>query len=189
MYANGNISAGLSLRFLKYAIMIKEIINQLNFNRLYTKTLVADVPQDKMAFKPGPGLDNHPAFSVGHLVTAYANLYNNLTGEYILADGFKELFLRQGPGDPTLPEKDHNAYPSKDAILQELDVQHERLVNYLDKISADKLNEPFEWRLSKYFPTFGNRIMFLCVNHYAMHLGQLAAWRRAMGMDSALAKL
>lgn len=169
--------------------MINEIINQLNFNRLYAKKLIEDVPQDKMNIKPGPGLDNHPAFTIGHLVTAYANLINNLTGEFILAPGFKEIFLRQGPGDPTLPNEDATVYPSKEDLLKEMDVQHERLMNYLRTIPETKLNEKFEWRLGAYFPTYGNRIMFLCVNHYAMHLGQLAAWRRAMGYDSALAKL
>lgn len=169
--------------------MIKEIVNQLNFNRNYAKKLVEDIPQEKMHFKPSAGLDNHPAFTIGHLVTAYANLVNNLTGEFILAPGFKELFLRQGPGDPTLPSPDVQSYPDKDALLKELDAQHERLVNLLQTISPEKLSTPFEWRLGAHFPTYGDRILFLCANHYAMHLGQLAAWRRAMGMDSALAKL
>jgi uncharacterized damage-inducible protein DinB len=169
--------------------MINEIINQLNFNRLYARKLIEDIPQEQMNTKPGPGLDSHPAFTIGHLVTAYANLMNNLTGEYILAPGFKEIFLRQGPGDPTLPEEDANVYPSKEALLQEMDVQHGRLIAHLRQLPEEKLHERFEWRLGAHFPTYGNRIMFLCVNHYAMHLGQLAAWRRAMGYDSALAKL
>ena len=169
--------------------MINEIINQLNFNRKYLQTLIADVPEEQMHVKPHIGLENHPAFTLGHLITAYANLYNNLTGEFILAPGFKEVFLRTGPGDPTLPSSDKQVYPSKAAMLKELHVQHDRLVNYLRNISPDKLNAPFEWRLGAHFPTYGNRIMFLCVNHYAMHNGQLASWRRAMGYDSALAKM
>lgn len=169
--------------------MINEIINQLNFNRKYLKALIAGVPDNLLHVKPAEGLENHPAFTLGHLVTAYANLYKNLTGEFILAQGFKEVFLRTGPGDPTLPTTNKSLYPSKDAMLAELDVQHERMVNYLSDISPEKLNEPFEWRLAKHFPTYGDRIMFLCANHYAMHNGQLAAWRRAMGFESALAKL
>ena len=169
--------------------MINEIINQLNFNRAYAKKLVEDIPEKDMTVKPSAGLDNHPAFTIGHLVTAYANLMNNLTGQYILAPGFKEIFLRTGPGDPTLPDADAEVYPSKAAMLDEMDIQHSRLVYYLESISPEKLNEPFEWRFSSFFPTYGNRVMFLCVNHYAMHLGQLAAWRRAMGYESALAKL
>ncbi len=169
--------------------MIANIIRQLNFNLAYLNKSVEDVAESQMAIKPAAGLDNHPAFTLGHLVTAYANLMNNLTGEYILADGFKEIFLRNGPGDPTLPNPDAAAYPSKEKMLAELNNQHQRLVNYLIQFDENKLNENFEWRFSSYLTTYHDRIMFLCVNHYAMHLGQLAAWRRAMGYPSALAAL
>jgi uncharacterized damage-inducible protein DinB len=169
--------------------MISQIIHQLEFNRAYAKKSVEDVSESQMTIKPAAGLDNHPAFTLGHLTTSYANLMNNLTGEYILASGFKEVFLRSGPGDPTLPAPDAAAYPSKENLLAELDQQHERLVAYLQTLDEKKLNENFEWRFSAYFPTYYDRIMFLCVNHYAMHLGQLAAWRRAMGLPSALATL
>lgn len=169
--------------------MVAQIIHQLDFNLAYLKKSVEDVPESQMAIKPGTGLDNHPAFTLGHLVTAYANLMNNLTGEYILADGFKEIFLRNGPGDPTLPNPDAAAYPSKEKMIAELNNQHERLVDHLLRMDEKKLKENFEWRFSSFFPTYLDRIMFLCVNHYAMHLGQLAAWRRAMGFPSALAAL
>jgi uncharacterized damage-inducible protein DinB len=166
-----------------------EVIRQLDFNLAYAKKLVEDVNESQMAVKPSSGLDNHPAFTLGHLVTAYANLMNNLTGEFILADGFKEIFLRTGPGDPTLPNADAAAYPSKEKLLEEMNKQHERLVAHLLRMDEKKLKENFEWRFSSFFPTYLDRITFLCVNHYAMHLGQLAAWRRAMGLGSALGEL
>lgn len=169
--------------------MIAEVIRQLEFNLAYAKKSVEDIPESQMTIKPSAGLDNHPAFTIGHLTTGYANLMNNLTGEYILAEGFKEVFLRTGPGDPTLPNPDSAAYPSKENLLKEMDHQHQRLINYLLQIDPKKLDEKFDWRFSAYFPTYRDRILFLCVNHYAMHLGQLAAWRRAMGMSSALASL
>ena len=169
--------------------MLTEIIHQLDFNLAYANKLVEDVDDSQMTIKPGPGLDNHPAFTLGHLATAYCNLMNNLTGEFILADGFKEIFLRKGPGDPTLPEADAGAYPSKKELLAELKKQHNRLIDYLLRMDPKKLNADFEWRFSSFFPTYLDRIMFLCVNHYAMHLGQLAAWRRAMNLPSALGEL
>ncbi len=169
--------------------MIEIVIRQLDFNLAYAKQLVDDVSEKQMTFKPSLGLDNHPAFTLGHLATAYANLMNNLTGEFILADGFKEVFLRKGPGDPTLPNEDATVYPSKIKLLEEMSNQHSRLVNYLRSMDENKLIENFEWRFSSFFPTYKDRITFLCVNHYAMHLGQLAAWRRAVGLPSALGEL
>ncbi|MBI3509799.1 MAG: DinB family protein [Bacteroidetes bacterium] len=169
--------------------MVSEIIHNLDFNFAYANKLVEDVSDEQMAIKPSAGLDNHPAFTLGHLVTACANLVNNLTGQFILPDGWKEIFQRTGPGDPSLPNPDAKVYPSKAELLRELKIQHERLISILMKMDKKKLNENFQWRFSSFLPTYLDRIMFLCVNHYAMHLGQLAAWRRAMGMKSALGEL
>ncbi|HTL80653.1 MAG TPA: DinB family protein [Bacteroidia bacterium] len=169
--------------------MINEIINQLDFNYVYAKQLVSDIPEDKMAFKPGPGLDNHPAFTLGHLATACANLTKNLTGEFKLPEKWQKLFMRTGPGDPTLPEPDPAAYPTKEELMKELNNQHERLIAFLLKADTTRLEKEFEWRFASYFPTYLDRIMFISANHYAMHLGQLAAWRRAMGMPSALGSI
>jgi uncharacterized damage-inducible protein DinB len=169
--------------------MLEKIIRQCEFNFAYAEKLVEDIGEDQMAIKPAAGLDNHPAFTLGHLATAYANLMNNLTGEFILPAKWKELFLRKGPGDPALPEADKSLYPSKAELLAELKSQQDRLVAHLRKMDAEKFSENFEWRFAKFFPTYGDRILFLCVNHAAMHLGQLAAWRRAMGFPSALAAL
>jgi hypothetical protein len=169
--------------------MVSEIIRQLDFNLAYAKKLVEDVSDEQMTIKPSAGLDNHPAFTLGHLVTAYANLLNNLTGEFVVADGYAELFRRTGPGDPTLPNQDASVYPDKIRLLAEMEKQHKRLIDHLLRMDHKKLQENLEWRFSSFMPTYLDRVMFLCVNHYAMHLGQLAAWRRAMGLPSALSQL
>ena len=38
----------------------------------------------------------------------------------------------------------------------------------------------------KYFPTVGDMIIFLMTSHEMDHLGQIAAWRRAMGLGPAI---
>ena len=169
--------------------MTEEITRQCNFNYAYSCKLIEDLTEEQMTIKPGAGLDNHPAFTIGHLVTGYANLVNNLTGNYILPEGWKEIFLRSGPGDPTLPNADASVYPSKKELLAELEIQKNRALDIISKLPEEKLNANFDWRFSSFFPTYRDRIIFLCVNHAAMHLGQLAAWRRAMGLPSALGAL
>ena len=37
----------------------------------------------------------------------------------------------------------------------------------------------------KHFPTIGDMVVFLMTSHEMDHLGQLAAWRRAMGLGPA----
>jgi transposase len=48
---------------------------------------------------------------------------------------------------------------------------------------------PLAWRYSEALPTLGDATLFLGISHEAMHLGQLAAWRRVKGLFSVLASL
>jgi len=168
---------------------IDQIISQFDFNLLYTRELVKDISDDQMTVIPFTGLENHPAFTLGHLVTAKAMLNEDLGGEYEIPQGWKELFQRNGPGDPRYPENDISQYPSKTTLINELGIQHQKVVLNLKKIELSKLDEKVEWRFDKYFPSMMDIVMFFCINHYAMHISQLASWRRAMELPSALAKL
>lgn len=165
------------------------ILHQFAFNLDYTRALVDDLTEDQMTMVPAPGLVNHPAFTLGHLISGCAVLAVDLGAEMLMPEGWADLFLRKGPGDPRMPNPDQGQYPSKKALLQELENQHERIKSLLLNIDPKKLEEPLSWRFSAYMPTLLDVVLFMCVNHEAMHLGQLAAWRRAMVLPSALARL
>ena len=168
---------------------VELVINQYDFNLRYAEALVADLEEKLMTSSPSMGLENHPAFTLGHLVSGSALMAEDLGGEFEMPQGWPELFLRKGPGDPRLPLPDRDAYPLKKELLTELDNQHEKVkVLLLGKRSED-LEQKFGWRFGQYMPTMGDLVLFMCVNHEAMHLGQLAAWRRAMGLPSALSTL
>lgn len=164
------------------------IFHQYDFNLAYAKALVAELSESQMTSIPTQGLENHPAWTLGHLVSGSAILAEDLGAELDLPEGWKELFLRRGPGDPRKPLLDV-VYPSKGDLVAELERQHERVKSLALKLNEDQLQEPFNWRFGNFFPQLIDLIAFLCINHEAMHLGQLAAWRRAQGLDSALAKL
>jgi uncharacterized damage-inducible protein DinB len=74
-------------------------------------------------------------------------------------------------------------------LLRELESQHNKVKMLLNNLDERKLSEIIKWRFSNYMPTLLDIIVFMCINHEAMHLGQLAAWRRAMGLTSALGTL
>jgi hypothetical protein len=40
--------------------------------------------------------------------------------------------------------------------------------------------------MKEMFPHKGGLITFLCIGHMQMHLGQISAWRRIMGLGSAM---
>lgn len=168
---------------------IEAIIKQYDFNLEYAKTLVNDLSEEQMTMIPAKGLDNHPAWTLGHLVSGSADLARDLGAEFEMPENWEKLFMRQGPGDPKKPDLDKNKYPSRQALIDELNNQHDKVKRLLREMPETKLNEPLVWRFSNFMPTLGDIVIFMCINHESMHLGQLAAWRRSMGMGSALASV
>ena len=169
--------------------ILNSIINQYDFNLDYAKKLVEDVSDDQMTIIPSNGLVNHPAFTIGHLVSGSALLAEDLGAKFEMPDKWADLFLRKGPGDPRKPDIDKNKYPTKQLLINELEHQHNKVKDLLINVDAKELNENIKWRFSSYMPTLLDIITFMCINHEAMHLGQLAAWRRAMNLSSALGSL
>lgn len=166
--------------------MLQYIIHQYDFNLLFAQHLVADLSEDQMTIIPGPGLVNHPAFTLGHLVSGSALMAEDLGGTFSMPEGWKELFLRRGPGDPTMPDDDAALYPPKQQLLDELQRKHELVKQLMQEATPQKLQDPVDWRFGRYMPTMYDLLVFMCISHESMHLGQLSAWRRAMDLPSAL---
>lgn len=169
--------------------MMESAIRLYAWNLQYAAALIADLNHEQGTESSGPGLENHPAWTIGHLVTGADLLAEDLGLERDLPVGWQELFERRGPGDPRLPDPRREAYPSLADLLAELARQHARVEQaWREKLvpgGAD-LEAPLTWRFGAALPTLGDATLFLAVSHEAMHLGQLAAWRRARGLPSAL---
>jgi hypothetical protein len=56
-----------------------------------------------MTIIPSNGLVNHPAFTLGHLISGSALLAEDLGAVFEMPDHWADLFLRKGPGDPRKP--------------------------------------------------------------------------------------
>ena len=166
-----------------------QVLRPYRFNLTYAKDLVADVSADLLYHSPGPGLENHPGFTLGHLVTGSAMVADHLGGAYDIPEGWDEMFRRNGPGDPRLPEFSTTNLPSSEELLTELERQHAIVEALILKAPAERFERPVEWRFGSIFPTDGDMLTFMCVTHEAMHLAQVAAWRRAMGLPSSLGRL
>jgi hypothetical protein len=162
------------------------VLRAYRWNLRYAEALVADLCGED-AVEPGPpGLENHPAWTLGHLVTGANLLAESLGLEDDLPDGWRELFERRGPGDPRVPEADAARYPPLDALLAELRRQHERVERAWRERDAAFWAATEDWAFGRELPTNADSSIFMELTHEALHLGQLAAWRRARGLPSAL---
>ena len=160
--------------------MFNHVTYLYGFNLRYAEMLVNDLSDDQMTEQPG-GVINHPAWSLGHLTVSASHLGQLLGLESDLPEGWSETFKTGGE-----PSGDGSAYPSKEEILGALKEQHTRNTEAATNLDASRFAEPHpDEGTRSYFPTVGDMIVFLMTSHEMDHLGQIAAWRRAMGLGSA----
>ncbi|MBK8913287.1 MAG: DinB family protein [Phycisphaerales bacterium] len=161
----------------------------LRFHLEYARRLVGDLSREQMTAVPGPGHENHPAFTIGHLVTGLDMIAQDLGHASDLPAGWDDLFLRRGPADRRLPPT-IAPFPSCADLLGEFERQTVRVAESLNEIDNAWLSARSEpWKLSEYLPSNLDGVLFMVCAHQAMHLGQLASWRRAMNLPAAMAQM
>lgn len=171
-------------------ICIRDMLaHALQFNLEYARRLVADLDPNQMIAIPGPGHENHPAFTIGHLVTALDNMAQDLGFASDLIAGWEELFLRRGPSDRRTPTN-QSIYPTRDQLIEELTRHTNRVIEAFESTDLSWFASKSEqWKLSSYLPNNIDLMVFMSGAHNALHLGQLASWRRAMNLPPALAQM
>ena len=146
----------------------------------YAKRLVRDLSDDQMCAQPH-GLVNHPAWSLGHLAVASAHLGKELGASYDLPAGWEDTFKTGG-----IPSPDKRLFPGKDDLLRVLAEHHAGVAQRLPDVDPAMLARPHPHEKRRaHFPTVGDFAIFLMTAHEMDHLGQIAAWRRAMGLGAA----
>jgi hypothetical protein len=147
----------------------------------YARQLVVDVPDEQLAEQPDPGL-NHPAWILGHLATVADYVVTLLGGTPAVPDGWAALF-----STGSVPSPERGLYPAKADLLNAFEAAHGALAAAaagLDEAAAARPN-PVEG-LRQRFPTVGDVLAYVLTTHEAVHLGQLSAWRRVMGLKGVM---
>lgn len=121
---------------------------------------------------------NHPAWIVGHLAVSSNNVLKLAGQPSLVSEEWSPLF-----GRGSQPTSDRGAYPSKDVLLESLSRVHTAVTALVPNLPREVLDRPNPVNLPQLrsLPTVGNIVMHLLTTHEAFHLGQLSAWRRAMG--------
>jgi hypothetical protein len=162
----------------------------------YADSLVKSIPAElfgRMAGRgAGSGQDvNSPAFNLGHL-SIYPDLrILPLLGRDDLVVPLPysaDLFRAGTPCVDQVGGASGNTYPNKDLIVATYMSRYRVAIDALQDVSEERLFQPnpVEGRMRELFPLIGNAIAFLFVGHTQTHLGQISAWRRVMGLGSAM---
>ena len=148
----------------------------------YASMLVDDIPANQFGHMPHPNM-NHPAFCLGHL-SVYPNYVLNMIGRADLVvekPGWKELFEA-----PTPCVEQDGRYPSKSEIMAHFLERHEKVAAALSAVNGDVLTQANEGHFKGRIKTVGGVVTFMLTSHPMLHLGQVSAWRRAMGMAAVM---
>jgi uncharacterized damage-inducible protein DinB len=157
--------------------MVPELLNSLTLNLDFLRRMVDDLDEDQVVGQV-TGVVNHPAWTLGHIVHSFESMGGELGMSSWLPKDWAKRF-----GTGAVPVGDATAYPNKAALLDALDDGQKRLNERLAQMSADDLAQPLpDARYRDRIPTVGHALLHILASHTAMHVGQMAVWRRAMGL-------
>ena len=145
--------------------------------RAYAGRLTADLSDADMLCQPIAGITlNHPALILCHLLAYAPVLEAILLGEPVE----DPISHRHGRG--STPQTDPAHYPPRVELIAEFDSSYARAAHAFERVSDHWLGTatPIP-RWVERFPTIAHLPGQFLVKHFATHLGQLSAWRRAMG--------
>ncbi len=167
------------------------IAESLQISLRYAEKLAENVGPEKfgrLVFVDGQPIDsNHPTWVYGHLSLYSTRVISELGGDatpYLAPAAWTELFSHQSrcQDDP-----DGSIYPAKDDLVSTLLAGYraaEQVLRATDDAAFEAPN-PNEAMRNR-FATIGGMHAFYTGGHMMIHMGQVSAWRRIMGLGSAM---
>jgi hypothetical protein len=157
--------------------MLREAIHVNQFLVGFGQRLLSEIPDERMTEQPLPGV-NHPAWILGHLALTADGVGEILGGKRTLPAEWSTLF-----GQGSQPSSVRSGYPSKSELLRAFEECHHRLREQAAAAGPEVLAQPpTNPRAREVFPTLKELATFILTGHVGVHLGQLSAWRRMIGL-------
>ena len=162
--------------------MLQHLLNVYAMNLKRLGMHVQDLSDEQMVEQPS-GVINHPAWTLGHLAATADNLAKALGLESTFPDAWREACKHRRYAQRQrcrLPLPGNSSWSSSPPSTS----------GWPPRFAAAPTRSCWaqphpNLRARRIFPTFGDYAVALMTTHEANHLGQLAAWRRAMGLGSA----
>lgn len=167
------------------------IAGSASLSTMYAQRLLSGIEAEKFGSFARPGgavlRSNHPAFVFGHLCMYPAKAMKMLG---VSAEAFEPPSNYAALFDAGVECKDdpeNRIYPRMSELTDRYFSSYSALHQALRAAPDDLLlgPNPSEGRMREVFPTLGAVMGFYVTGHPQMHLGQISAWRRAMGLPPA----
>ena len=157
--------------------MIEHVKRAVAMNQHYAKVHLEDIPDDLWC-RRAEATWQHPASILAHLVCTYEFGRVSLGGEPWLPPEWGQKFAGSAAAEAA-----PSAYPPETELIAALDRERSALLAMLESATPEDLAKPVaDERIRDILPTAGDMLVAMLTVHESMHLGQLSAWRRAMGL-------
>lgn len=158
---------------------------------MYAERLLAGIEPAQFARLARPGgqviQTNHPAFIFGHLALYPPRVLAALgrPADAIAVPAAWESLFKSGA--ECRDDSEGSIYPAMGLITEAFFNGYRAAIEAVSRATDEQFARPnpAEGRLRELFPTIGSAISFYLGGHVQNHLGQLSAWRRAVGLPPA----
>lgn len=159
-------------------------------SRGFAQRVLKDVKPEQFARKPvvgGVTIDtNHPSFVFGHLALyplKVAMIIGKDSAALAAPPAFTELYKN---GAPCLDDPKGGIYPAMETVVTAFFKAYDGVLPMVASVPDELFaRETPDAHYREFLPTIGQAAVFLLNNHMMMHLGQISAWRRCMGLGPA----
>jgi uncharacterized damage-inducible protein DinB len=160
--------------------MVPELVACLERTVAFLRDSVADLSEEEIVLQP-PGVPNHAAWTLGHVIHSFHALAGELGVEPWLPGDWESQF-----GYGSSPAALISKHPGKAALLAAMEEASHRLRTALVAVDEATWVEPLpDESVRALLPTKGHALVQIVAGHTAYHAGQMAVWRRAIGRQSA----
>jgi uncharacterized damage-inducible protein DinB len=157
--------------------MILDVLRSFAMSMDYARQLVLDLNDQQFTAQPIAGL-NHAAWIIGHLTSSFQMIGGELGLTPWLSPTWQHRF-----GTGSRPSTTSEDYPNRSELLAAFEDGQRRISDALSSLTDQDLAQPLPDEGYRHvFPTLGSAVLHILTVHTAVHLGQLSAWRRAMGL-------
>ena len=156
----------------------------------YAERLIKDVqPKQFARFAEIEGKtieSNHPAFVLGHLSIYPCRIVEDLGGDASAIKPSEKYEALFSPSAKCMDDPDGNLYPPMNDVTKKFFAAHQAAIEAV--LAADDsafgVENPNENMRGK-FATKGAMHAFYLGGHVMIHMGQISAWRRVVGLGQA----
>lgn len=172
------------------ALVAEIIVTGAKRGRALADKLIVGVTPEMFARLPkadGRAIQtNHPAWALGHLALYPARVMRmlGLNGDAVAPPAAWEALFKNG--SECRDDADGKLYPAMESIVTAFRRGYDTVLDQvltLDDAAFGKPTPDENYRQA--FPTVGIVVNFMLHSHVMMHLGQISAWRRVMGLGPA----